>query len=194
MNTIDGHEILPENTNFPSLYAIGWGLARMGRFAGQTEKWYSVLAHSFTVADLVDEKYRADALLHDAAEVIVGDQVATWKNGMTREDESNILHRIYLSIGLDLPDKGSQVFNVIKAADLAARVAEADLLGHRNPDHASFAKIREDNPELYNHALELTEININAFPPQASLVNTHDFAMQYVADVNMSLDYSKVIA
>ena len=82
-------------TGHPSLIDIAVGLSRMPRFAGQTERWFSVLDHSLFVESLVDDDgphpamsdppaahdvsaevrrlLRIALLLHDAHESLTGD-------------------------------------------------------------------------------------------------------------------------
>lgn len=116
----------------PSLFDIGTGLSRTVRFAGQTRHWYSVLQHALTVASLLPDHLRIYGLLHDAAESVVGDQVTTWKNHLTRSDEDEILERICLSIGVQWPWP-NDVVDQVRWADLAALRAEALVLEHGEP-------------------------------------------------------------
>ena len=104
MTTFDGTFVAPGGTNAPSLEAIALGLARRPRFAGQTSQPFNVLAHSFLVADLIeDEAVKVHGLLHDAAEAIVGDIPTPWKTDADREREGEIIARVYDSLGLRWP-------------------------------------------------------------------------------------------
>lgn len=192
MHTIDGIEVLPENGNAPSLYAIGWGLARTPRFAGQTKTWYPVLAHTFAVADLVREQYRAEALLHDAAECVLGDQVATWKNPSTSYDEICILKTIYSDNEIVYDSPFASVESGIKVADLVVRAAEANILGHSVPNAKFFTENSDKFPDLYEKALEITRLYVGIYTHSHCIGNTDACAKQYVSEVNMAIDYQKV--
>ncbi|HEX6956274.1 MAG TPA: hypothetical protein VF156_15475 [Agromyces sp.] len=116
----------------PSLFAIGVGLGRLPRWAGQTRDEYSVLAHSIVVAELLPPHLRVHGLLHDAPEIVVGDCMATWKTDADRQREAVILARIYAKLGLDMPTMIER--DLVKQADMDARYAEAWELGFANGD------------------------------------------------------------
>lgn len=133
MITASGAQIFPPTSEHytgdsPSLSDIAAGLGRTARFAGQTKLYWTVLAHTFVVAKLVPAEYRIHALLHDAAEAIVGDVPSTWKHGLTSNDEAHILRMIYEDLGIDGPTDVQQ--QVVKEVDLACLAAEAHVLGH----------------------------------------------------------------
>jgi hypothetical protein len=132
--TVTGESVWPRGSEHgdqgaPSLRAIGVGLARTVRFAGQTSRFYTVLAHTFTVAELLPEELHAYALLHDAPEAIVGDVSATWKTDDHRAAEDDLLERISRSVGLPWP-WAHDVWAAVKVADETALAAEAHVLGH----------------------------------------------------------------
>lgn len=131
MITHSGASVWPDNDGVPTLRDIGRGLGRTARFAGQTEHYYTVLAHTFVVTELVKPENRIHALLHDAPEAIVGDVPTTWKTGAARDLEQQLLERIYLMLGLGAPSKDAQA-DVVRADHLAL-VAEAHVLGHAQP-------------------------------------------------------------
>lgn len=185
MLTRSGVLVLPENDGAPTLNDIGWGLARMPRFGGQTETWYSVLPHVYTVSALVPDEYKLDALLHDAAEVVVSDQVSTWKNPFTKEDEILLLKRIYGANGLQYDD---QVFKqYILTADLAARAAEAYLLGHT--DASLFNIVDED---MHERALIYTRNNMDMFHASKCVIQTDAMARGFERIVQAHIDKLKV--
>lgn len=58
---------------------IAHHLANRCRFNGATEPFYSVAQHSVLVSELVPERDRLAALLHDAHEAYGGDVISPWK-------------------------------------------------------------------------------------------------------------------
>lgn len=186
MQTVSGNLILPENGVAPSLYDIGWGLARTARFAGQTKKWYSVLPHTYVVAHLVPKEHELDAMLHDASEVIIADQVSTWKNEWTKADERAIQGRIYSSLGKPYD------FNedIIKKADLHARAAEAELLGH--PNAAFFLEVEGGlDIEMFDEALTYTRKMLQIYTPEYCTKNTNLAALHFETEVSKLLQVSQ---
>lgn len=142
------------------------------------------------MADLVSEENKVHALLHDAAESVVGDQVATWKNELTSASEDEILANIYINLGLEPIDPVS--IKEIKDADLACRAAEATLLGHSNANHTHFAEIRTNLPDLYEKAIEVTRDRIAIYTPDFCIIETDKKARYYESSVIKEL--SKVVA
>lgn len=61
---------------------IAMGLASAPRYAGQTERTYSVLMHSLLVAELAPPEHRLHALLHDAPEAYHCDVTSPDKQAM----------------------------------------------------------------------------------------------------------------
>lgn len=52
---------------------IARGLANICRYAGQVDGYYSVAEHSVLMSRMVAEEHAAEALMHDAAEALIGD-------------------------------------------------------------------------------------------------------------------------
>lgn len=69
-----------------SLDDIARGLSRAPRYAGQTDKPYSVIQHSLLVAHLVPAEHRLHALLHDAPEAYLCDVPSPAKEAMRQID------------------------------------------------------------------------------------------------------------
>lgn len=65
-----------------SLDDIARGLSRAPRYAGQTDKPYTVIQHSLLVAHLVEPEHRLHALLHDAPEAYLCDVPSPAKDAM----------------------------------------------------------------------------------------------------------------
>jgi len=118
---------------------IAHGLARMARWNGQT-----VGAHAFSVAQhclLVEEianqmhpdwpvKWRLAALLHDAAEYVIGDLISPFKSAIGldyKTFENGLLTAIHLRFGLP-PAPPASIARAIKTADHVAAYFEATQL------------------------------------------------------------------
>jgi hypothetical protein len=139
MMTFDGIIVHPSLRNAPSLEAVAIGLALRPRWAGQTNRPFNVLAHSFLVAALVEHPYfgplgeaardacHLHALLHDAAEAIVGDIPTTWKTDDDRRREQVILACLYESLDLSWPP-AMDIARLVASADFLALRAEGTLL------------------------------------------------------------------
>lgn len=196
MITRSGKSVFPGDGNCPTLYDIGWGLARTARFAGQTKTWYTVLPHVYTVAALTTtNEGRLHALLHDSAESIVGDQVTTWKNHLTQESEDEILDLLYLSLDIDPSRRNAQdMIAEVKAADLCALAAEAFILGHSDPDHPHFQEVRMAYSEMYNRAVDLTRIRVQIYTPEYCVVDTNARAKFFESEVTKAIANIEVTA
>jgi hypothetical protein len=116
---------------------IAHNLARVCRFGGAVDEFYSVASHSVYVARRLREEYcavyglAAAGLLHDAAEAYLGDMTSGLKRLFPdyRELERRWEYAIEGRWGVAFVQSG-----IIKTADLRARLAEArDLFGGRYP-------------------------------------------------------------
>lgn len=150
----------PEGSDF-SLQDIAHGLGRVCRFAGHTNRFYSVAEHCVHVARLVPVEHGRAALLHDASEAFIGDVTRPLKALLP--DYRAIEQRIEDAIARRfLPGFDGGVFKLaaIKSADLAMCVAEARELMPNVPgywsgiavDPADFERARQtrlncDRPE-----------------------------------------------
>lgn len=153
MITSDGRAVYPD-AGQPSLESVALGLARTCRFAGQTKKWYSVLAHTFVVAAIVPEEYKLHALLHDAAEAILGDRVSSWKDSTTAMYERMLIGRICFELGIENTFENPYAVKAVKKADKIALSAEAMILDHADFNHDDF-RVDFDTWE-YERAFQLT--------------------------------------
>ena len=116
---------------------IAHGLSRVARWNGQTSgHWaYSVAQHSLLVEAIAGHQglagnWKLAALLHDAAEYVVGDLVTPFKAAVGldyKELENRLQATIRIRFGLPatLPDR---VASAIKRADRAAAWLEASHL------------------------------------------------------------------
>jgi uncharacterized protein len=57
----------------PSIEVIARALSQINRFAGNTSVFYSVADHCLNVAEWAPQRYKLEALMHDAHEAIIGD-------------------------------------------------------------------------------------------------------------------------
>lgn len=116
---------------------IAHALGNTCRFGGHTCEFYSVAEHCVRVARLVPERYRLEALLHDAAEAYIGDVVRPLKHRTLvktgspwneqqplAEYEAKILNVIFRKFGL-MPGPLSPV---VVNADEAMLYTELDAL------------------------------------------------------------------
>ena len=72
---VDGgdFDLVSPDPNVIHIGAIAHGLGRICRFTGQCSEHYSVAEHSVHASYLVEEDEQLSALMHDAAEFVVGD-------------------------------------------------------------------------------------------------------------------------
>lgn len=115
----------PDASDF-TLHDIAHGLGRVCRFAGQTNRFYSVAEHCFHVSRLVPVEHKRAALLHDAAEAFIGDVTRPLKALLPEYKviEARIEEAIVRRFLGDL-DVGVIHHPAIKAIDLAMCVVEA---------------------------------------------------------------------
>jgi 5'-deoxynucleotidase YfbR-like HD superfamily hydrolase len=118
---------------------IAHGLARVARWNGQTsgDHAFSVAQHCILVERIVAElKPRAErslrlaALLHDAAEYVIGDLISPFKAAVGldyKAFETRLARAIHIRFGLP-PDIGSSDTALIKRADRTAAFFEATQL------------------------------------------------------------------
>lgn len=111
---------------------IAHGLSHVCRFAGHTEKFYSVAQHSVLVTHIVDtmllqqtDKQRfevmLDALLHDASEAWLGDvptPLKTLLGEVYKSIESKVQGLVHTKFGL--PNRSINHETLVKLADLMA--------------------------------------------------------------------------
>jgi uncharacterized protein len=128
-------------------------LARLCRFTGHTEDFYSVAQHSVVVSYLVPPELALDALLHDAAEAFLGD-ITSPVRGMIGplpivKLEFNLLDAIYKAIGRERPKADTRVQ---LADDLALCWELRDQMGMEIP-----AEVAHLIPEHRLVGMEWTE-------------------------------------
>ncbi|MEL6287765.1 MAG: HD family hydrolase [Pseudomonadota bacterium] len=118
---------------------IAHGLARVARWNGQTAgaHAFSVAQHSVLVAEIfsalmpaTDERARCAALLHDAAEYVVGDLISPFKRAIGadyRRFEDRLMAAVHARFGL-VDRMTESVSAAIKKADAIAAYYEATRL------------------------------------------------------------------
>ncbi len=118
---------------------IAHGLARVARWNGQTlgEHAFSVAQHSLVVEDAaawlspgLQPRWRLAALLHDAAEYVIGDMISPFKAALGydyKAFEERLEHAVHLRFGLP-PRTPPEIKALIKAADRVSAWFEATRL------------------------------------------------------------------
>lgn len=130
MLTSSGREIslLDPQPEMFDIEDIAHALSQICRFAGNTQRFYSVAQHCLVVSELaaqVDERYALPGLCHDFGE-IVGDIPTPFKQlfPQIRDIEDRIMEAIAIRFDVSFDD-----YHVIKRADLVAMATEKrDLL------------------------------------------------------------------
>ena len=115
---------------------IAHGLARVARWNGQTtgEHAFSVAQHSVVVEEIAAHikpglapRWRLAALLHDAAEYVIGDMISPFKAALGydyKAFEARLEHAIHIRFGLP-PETPVEIKALIKQADRACAFFEA---------------------------------------------------------------------
>lgn len=146
---------------------IAHGLARVARWNGQTvgEHAFSVAQHSIVVEEIVahirpeiEPRWRLAALLHDAAEYVIGDMISPFKAALGvdyKAFEERLETAIHVRFGL--PAKApADVKILIKQADRACAFFEATQL-------AGFS--REEALDFFGAPPAGYELHIEPLPP-----------------------------
>ena len=118
---------------------IAHGLARVARWNGQTsgDHAFSVAQHSMLVEQLcahfspkLDRRWRLAALLHDAAEYVIGDLISPFKAAIGldyKSFENRLIEAVYVRFDLP-PQPPEHVTKLVKRADRASAFLEATQL------------------------------------------------------------------
>jgi len=126
---------------------IAHGLARVARWNGQTigDHPFSVAQHSVVVEEIaahikpgLEPRWRLAALLHDAAEYVIGDMISPFKTALGidyRAFEDRLEGAIHLRFGLPTHAPAA-IKTLIKAADRACAYFEATQLAGFTPAEA----------------------------------------------------------
>ena len=139
---------------------IAHGLAKVARWNGQTkgDHAFSVAQHSLLVLDLLDReagawlrKIRLGALLHDAAEYVIGDLINPFKRAINLEYktfELQILAAIRLRFGLDGTLSKAEERAVKQADSQAAYLEATQLAGFSNEEAKALFAVPSWIPSL----------------------------------------------
>ena len=126
---------------------IAHGLARVARWNGQTtgEHSFSVAQHSVVVEEIsahlqpgLEPRWRLAALLHDAAEYVIGDMISPFKAALGidyRTFENRLETAIHVRFGLPAHTP-APMKKLIKLADRACAYFEAIQLAGFSPKEA----------------------------------------------------------
>lgn len=126
---------------------IAHGLARVARWNGQTTgpHAFSVAQHAILVDDIASARdpampapWRLAALLHDAAEYVIGDLISPFKAAIGldyKTFEARLLAAVHASVALPYP-LPADITTAIKEADRIAAFFEATCLAGFSRDEA----------------------------------------------------------
>ena len=149
---------------------IAHGLARVARWNGQTlgDHPFSVAQHSVVVEEIVahiqpalEPRWRLAALLHDAAEYVIGDMISPFKAALGldyRQFEDRLENAIHVRFGLPVHTP-APIKTLIKAADRACAFFEATQLA--GFDHKEALSLFGAPPRGYR-------LTIDALSPSAA--------------------------
>ena len=145
---------------------IAHGLARVARWNGQTlgDHAFSVAQHSVVVEEIVahvrpalEPRWRLAALLHDAAEYVIGDMISPFKAALGfdyRNFETRLEGAIHIRFGLPAATP-APIKSLIKDADRASAFLEATTLA--GFDHAeALALFGPPPPGFHAHMTPLS--------------------------------------
>ena len=155
---------------------IAQGLSRVARWNGQTrgDHAFTVAQHVLVVEDIAcalnpdwSKHWRLAALLHDAAEYVIGDLISPFKTAIGLDYkalELRLLSAIYARFGVPQP-LPADVARAIKQADRIAALFEATRLAGFSLEEAEiYFSHDEDLPE----ALRSQLMRIEAQPAHAT--------------------------
>jgi hypothetical protein len=133
MQTVTGPQFWPMDPRSHEVFIedIAHGLSMICRFGGHCRRFYSVAEHSVLIARAAAPEHKLWALLHDASEAYIGDQIRPLKKHLAgyREAEQKIMRAICVRFGLHLDLPAS-----VKALDLSLLMDERDQAMAQPPE------------------------------------------------------------
>lgn len=123
---------------------MAFQLGRIPRWVGGGTEFFSVMLHSFIVADLVPSYLKAHALIHDSPECVGNDLPSPIKTDATRAMESAIFDRSCSALRLGVLTTDEKL--IIKEADRRSLRGEAWVVG--NDGHRQVYSDRDYQAEL----------------------------------------------
>jgi 5'-deoxynucleotidase YfbR-like HD superfamily hydrolase len=147
---------------------IAHGLARVARWNGQTSgpAAFSVAQHSLLVEQIagrlqprLDTAGHLSAVLHDAAEYVIGDLITPFKSAVGvdyKALEERLMTAIRLRFGLPAREP-EDLKRLIKRADRIAAYLEATQLAGFTPSEAR---------RLFGHSKRFDDIRLEPWPPE----------------------------
>jgi hypothetical protein len=117
MRTVSGRKIYlldPQPEDYNCLEDIAHHLSLTNRYNGGTERPWSVAQHSLFMSKAVPFQYALEALLHDAHEMVVGDNITPMKRACPELKKLDGMHELAMRRCWGLPDTISEV---VKTAD-----------------------------------------------------------------------------
>jgi hypothetical protein len=146
---------------------IGAALAKICRFGGHSNQFYSVAQHSVLVACLAPDYLCREALLHDASEAYLGDVIKPLKNllGIAYTDiENEFMNIIIRKFNLD----ASRLLEVKEYDKAALDMEHRRLIVGDVPNWNSEMRRLNLNPALWDcglakfHFIQLFKVFFNA--------------------------------
>lgn len=181
IQTYSGKAVYPLSLTVDQVCAedIAWALAHQCRYAGHSNRFYSVAEHSMHLASLLEGKAgRLAALLHDASEAYLIDLPSPIKQMMPNycAAEEQVMQVIaeWAEISVDM-------FEAIKELDMAILADEQAVLMPNNPMNWNFA---------YPEGLGLKDA-INLFPAQYA--SPKEVAQTFLRQIQESLRKDKCL-
>jgi len=142
---------------------IAHSLSMLCRYNGHTKMFYSVAEHSLLIAEVVSDKAKLFALLHDAAEVYISDisrplkKFLSYQGTSIKDFESQVLKVILKRFDIDLYQIPTTIRNEVNEADNRILVNERGILNRCNDESIWESWIKDIKP--------LTNIVIRCEPP-----------------------------